>query len=135
MKIKETLFALALLAGAAQMAAQGKQGSGCNVNRIRTQCDGLDDICGIADGTANNNGYVVADALITQTLVNRSQSELNRDTYVIADTSRGRTRAAAESIDCDDIRTASCNTACNSGNIVNSGNLYDNRLFIFCCLL
>ena len=84
--------ALAVLAGAAQMAAERQQGSRCDINRIRAECNRLDDICGVADGAADDDGDIVADALVAQALVDRCERKLNRDTDVVADAGSRRWR-------------------------------------------
>ena len=53
----------------------------------------------------------------------------------ITDMGMARTCTASETINCNYICTASCNTACYCGNIVNGSNLNYNRLFILSCLL
>ena len=67
----------------------------------------------------------------SQTLIHRCQRKLNRNPYIITDSCGSSSRTASESIDGDDIRAASGDTACNSGDIVNGRNLNNDRLFIF----
>ena len=118
-----TPVTLAGLASTAEMTAEGEQSRSSNIAGIRTKCNCLYHVCGRTDTTTYHKGYVISDAFIAQTLINRSKSKLNRNTYVIADSRRSRTRTAAESVNSNDIRTASCNSAGNSGNVVDCRNL------------
>ena len=91
--------ALAGLAASAQMAAERQKCRRADVARICTERDGLDNIGAGANGAADNERNLVADAFIAQALIDRCEGKLNRDADVIADARRRRARAAAETVD------------------------------------
>ena len=56
-------------------------------------------ICGVADGTADNDRNLIADALVAQTLVDSGERKLDRNADVVADTGRSRAGTAAVAVD------------------------------------
>ena len=117
------------------MASECQQRRRCDVAGVGAQCDCLHHIGCASDGTADNQRYVSADSFVTKTLVNRCKSKLNRNSDVVADSCRCRAGTAAESVDRDDVGTASCNTARDCRNVMNRRYLYDNGLFVIGCFL
>src|SRR5699024_5790721 len=101
--------AFAGLTGAAKMTAKCKKCGCCDIACICAKGNGFDDIRCTADGTADNKRNIVADTLITQTLINRCERQFNRNTDIISNSCRSSTRAAAEAVNRDNIRAASGN--------------------------
>ena len=128
---RNTPVAFSALTGTAKMAAEGKQCRCSNIAGIRAKRDGLHDVRCAADAAADNNGNAVADSFVTESLINSRQGEFNRDTNVIADTCRCCARAAAEPVNRNDVRTAAGNAAGNGSNVMDSGNLDDDRFSVF----
>ena len=128
---RDAPVALAGLAGAAQVAAHGEQGAGCDVAGVRAERDGLQQICGVADGTADNDRNLIADALVAQTLVDSGERKLDRDADVVADTGRSRAGTAAVAVDADDVRARAGNTRSDRRYIMYGCDLDHDRLFVF----
>ena len=80
---------------------------------VRAKRNRLDHVRARTNRTADHNGNVVADSLVAKTLVNGRKRQFNRNAYVIADARRRGAGAAAETVDCNDVRAASCNAAGN----------------------
>ena len=116
------------------MASESQQRRRCNIARIRAERNRLYHIRCASYTSADNKRNIVSYTLISESLVNACQRKLNRNTHVISYSCRGCTRAAPESVYCDNIRTAARYAACDSGNIMNRRNLYYNRFFILCRL-
>ena len=122
------------LAGSTKMTTHSKQGGGSYIAGICTQCNGLYYVGSTTDTSANNKRHIITDTFIPESLVNSSQCQLNRNTYIVTNSGRSRTGTTTETINRDNISTASCNTTCNSCNIMNSSNLYNNWLLVFSSL-
>ena len=81
------------MTAAAEVAAERQQRAGCDIARIGAEHDSFDNIRTAADAAAHDERYIIADALIAQTLVDAGKRQLNRDTHVVADSGRRRARA------------------------------------------
>ena len=127
----DTPVALAGLAGTAEVTSECKNGSRCDVASIRTESHSLDNVGRTSYGTATDEGNIVSDAFVAQSLVNACECEFDRDTHVIADPCRSGTRAASETVDSDYIRAASGDSARDGCDVMNCRNLDDDGLFVF----
>ena len=58
----------ALEAKLREMAAEGEQRRGRDIACIRAESDGFEQICGVADGAADDHGNLIADAFVAQAL-------------------------------------------------------------------
>ena len=75
--------------------------------------------------------YIVADAFVTQTLVNSRQGKLYGNSHIVPDPGGSSACAAAETVDGNDVGAASCDSACDCCDIMYCGNFNDNRFFVF----
>ena len=115
------------------MAANSQQGSCRNIAGICAEGNGLDYISGAADASSCDKGYAVADALVPQPLIYGSQSQLHRNAHVIADSCGSGSGTSPETVDCDDVGAASGDSAGNRGDIMDGGDLDDDRLLVSGC--
>ena len=112
------------------MAAEREQRAGRDVARVRAERDGLQKVGRVADGAADHDRNLVADALVAQALVNRRERQLNGDADVVADAGRGRARAAAVAVDADDVRARARHARGDGRDIMYGRNLDQHRLFV-----
>ena len=110
------------------MAAKSKQSGGSHIAGIRTESNGFYYICCASDTAAGYKRHIAADTFIPKSLINGCQRQLNGDTYMISDPGRRSSGTAAESVNGNDIRSASGNTACDCRNVMYSGYFYNNKL-------
>ena len=112
------------------MAAQCKQGCRCNVTGIGAQGDRFYHIGGAADRSPRDKGYVIADSFLAEPGVHGRQGKLHRNAHIVSDAGRRCAGAAAETVDGNDVRAASGDTAGDCSNIMYGGDLYDDGLLI-----
>ena len=113
------------------MTSESQEGGSGHIAGVCSQCTGFYDVCSTSDASAGYQGHIIADTFITQPLIDSRKGKFNRDSYIVTDSGRSSARTSAETVNCNDIRAASCDSACNGSNIMDSGNFNNNRLFIF----
>ena len=119
----------------AHMAAHCNKGSRSNITGICTESNCFNNIGWTTERTCGNKRNGWTNTLVTKPLVSCCKCKFNRNTYIISYSCRCGTRTASKTVNYNNIRTCSCNTGCNCGNIMYCGNFNGNRLFIMSCLL
>lgn len=79
-----TPVTLAAVTAAAKVATQRNKSGGCNIYSVGAQGDCLNNISAVPDASADYNRNLVSDALVSESLVNACQRQLNGDTHVVA---------------------------------------------------
>ena len=123
----DTPVAAADLAAAAEVTAERHERRRGDIAGVSTERNRLDDIGRRADASADDEGDIVADALLAQTLVACCEGKLDGDADIVADACRRSPRAAAEPVDGNDVRTAARDAARDGGDVVHRCDLDDDR--------
>ena len=117
--------ALAALTGTAKVTAHSQQCGSCHIAGIGTQSDCLDHVRCTADAAAYYQGYIVANALVAEPLINGGQSQFNGNAHIIPDSGRCCTGTAPETVNSDNVRATASDAAGNGGDVMDSGDLYN----------
>ena len=88
------------------MTAQREQRGCCDIAGIRPQSYRFNNIRSRANTAADNQGNIVADAFVTQPLINGRQCQLYGNTDIITNSRGSGAGAAAESVNRDNIGAA-----------------------------
>ena len=102
---------LAALTRAAEMTPKSQKRGCCNITGVRSKGYCFYHIGSAADTAACYERNVISDSFITKPLIHCRQSELYRDSHIVAYSGRSGAGASAEAVDSDNVRAAACNSA------------------------
>ena len=128
---RDTPVAFTALAAAAEVTSKSQQRCRSDINRICAQRNSFYNIGRGMNRTADDNRDISADTFISQPLIDCCKRQFNRNAYIIPDTGRCGTCSALKTVKRDNIRTTACNTLSNGRNVMDCGDLDNDRLFIF----
>ncbi len=112
------------------MTAHSDEGCGADVDGIRSQRDGFHDIGAAADGTSSDDGHLITNAFLAQAGVNSSDGQLDGYADVVSNGGGRSSRAAAQAINGDVIRTGARDTTGDRGHVVHGCDLDPHRLLV-----
>lgn len=102
----DTPVALAGLTALAQVASKSQQCGSAHIAGVCPQRNGLYNIGSAPDASSNYQRYIVADAFVTQTLVNSRQGKLYGNSHIVPDPGGSSACATAETVDGNDVGAA-----------------------------
>ena len=99
------------------MTAQSQKSCCCHITGISSQGNGFYYIGSAADTASYHKGNLISDAFIPKSLVYSGQSQFHRNSNIVTDSGRCCSGTASETVNGNDICTASGNSAVYAGRL------------------